>query len=142
MNARLEHANLKVHHFDEAIRFLRTAFPEFRIRHESGPGEDRRWAHVGTDENYIAISEATMERHSSDEPYSGYPGVQHLGWEVEDVEALRQRLTEAGFQDNTVPNNHPHRKRVYFLDADGNDWEFVQYLSDDPEERHDYALPG
>jgi hypothetical protein len=30
---------------------------------------------------------------------------------------------------------------VYFYDADGNDWEFVQYTSDDPAERNDYELP-
>jgi hypothetical protein len=36
---------------------------------------------------------------------------------------------------------HPYRKRVYFHDLEGNDWEFVQYLSDDPAKRHDYELP-
>ena len=77
-----------------------------------------------------------------DRPYTGYPGVQHLGWEVPDAEGLRQRLLAAGFEESTYPNHHPHRKRVYFYDADGNDWEFVEYLSDDPAERNDYALPG
>lgn len=53
----------------------------------------------------------------------------------------RARLQSAGYQDSTVANNHPYRKRVYFYDPDGNDWEFVQYLSDDPAKRHDYTLP-
>ena len=44
-------------------------------------------------------------------------------------------------RDSTVPNAHPHRKRVYFNDREGNDWEFVQYLSDDPADRNDYTLP-
>ena len=30
---------------------------------------------------------------------------------------------------------------VYFFDRDGNDWEFVQYLTDDPAKRHDYTIP-
>jgi hypothetical protein len=32
---------------------------------------------------------------------------------------------------------------VYFHDADGNgnDWEFVEYCSDEPAERNDYDLP-
>ncbi len=34
MNARLEPANLAVPDVDAAIRFLYTAFPEFRIRGE------------------------------------------------------------------------------------------------------------
>ena len=42
--------------------------------------------------------------------------------------------------DSTVPNFHPFRKRVYFNDAEGNDWEFVEYLSQDPLERNDYEL--
>ena len=35
----------------------------------------------------------------------------------------------------------PYRKRVYFTDPEGNDWEFVQYSSDDPAERNDYEHP-
>ena len=46
----------------------------------------------------------------------------------------------AGYHDSTVPNNHPYRKRVYFYDPDGNDWEFVQYFSNDPAKRNDYDL--
>ena len=56
------------------------------------------------------------------------------------MEALRARLAEANYPDSTVPNQHPHRKRVYFHDPEGNDWEFVQYFSDDPLERNDYEL--
>ena len=74
-------------------------------------------------------------------PYTGLPGVNHLGYEVDDVEALRHRLAAAGYRDSTVENAHPHRKRVYFHDPEGNDWEFVQYLSPDPAQRHDYDLP-
>ena len=65
----------------------------------------------------------------------------HLAYEVDDVESLRLRLTAAGYRDSTVPNAHPHRKRVYFFDPDGNDWEFVQYFSQDPAKRNDYELP-
>ena len=64
----------------------------------------------------------------------------HLAYEVEDVDAVRQRLAAAGYQDSTVPNAHPHRKRVYFSDREGNDLEFVEYLSRDPSERHDYEF--
>ena len=40
-----------------------------------------------------------------------------------------------------MPNDHPHRRRVYFYDDEGNDWEFVQYLSSEPAERNDYEMP-
>lgn len=140
MTPRLEHANLAVQDLAEALRFVQTAFPEFPIRYQSPPEDPDPWVHVGTEDSYLALSTATKDRASTDQPYTGYPGVQHLGFEVPDAEGLRQRLLAAGFTESTVPNNHPHRKRVYFLDADGNDWEFVEYLNDDPTLRHDYTL--
>ncbi len=44
-------------------------------------------------------------------------------------------------RETTVPNEHPHRTRVYFNDPEGNDGEFVEYHSQDPSERNDYAIP-
>ena len=140
MIIRMEHANLSVRHIDESARFLKAAFPEFRIRRE-GLKDGHRWMHIGTDDTYIALNEATVDAKERWVPYQGKPGVNHLGFEVDDVEALRERLAAAGFRDSTYPNDHPHRKRVYFYDADGSDWEFVEYFSDDPEERNDYDLP-
>jgi catechol 2,3-dioxygenase-like lactoylglutathione lyase family enzyme len=74
-------------------------------------------------------------------PYDGKPGLNHLGYEVGDVAALQVRMKEAGYTESTVSNDHPYRKRVYFHDAEGNDWEFIQYFSADPAERNDYELP-
>ncbi|HEV2064532.1 MAG TPA: VOC family protein, partial [Thermoanaerobaculia bacterium] len=51
------------------------------------------------------------------------------------------RLKAAGYRESTPPNAHPHRRRVYFYDPEGNDWEFVQYFSQDLAERNDYELP-
>lgn len=140
-SVRLEHANLVVRDIEAAIRFLKTAFPDFRVRCEGKGWTGARWVHIGTDETYIALNEAQSEPAERWAPYGGKPGLNHLGYEVADVDALRSRLKSAGYRDSTVPNHHPHRKRVYFYDADGNDWEFVQYLSDDPTKRHDYELP-
>ncbi len=137
---RLEHANLVVRDVDETIRFLKTAFPEFAVRREGNGWNGLRWAHVGTDETYIAVNESSEAPAEKWVPYAGKPGLNHLGYEVEDAEGVRQRLAAAGYRDSTVPNNHPHRKRVYFHDAEGNDWEFVQYFSDDHAERNDYEI--
>ena len=139
MSIRLDHANLDFRNLDEAIRFLRTAFPEFRVRAEGRSLRGERWVHLGTDETYLALGEASEEAEPWI-PYAGKPGLNHLGFEVDDVEALRARLAAAGYRDSTVPNAHPYRRRVYFRDLEGNDWEFVQYLSDDPAKRHDYSL--
>jgi catechol 2,3-dioxygenase-like lactoylglutathione lyase family enzyme len=141
MTVRLDHANLVARDLDGMIRFLCAAFPEFRIRAEGRTWRGERWVHVGSDDTYLALSEATRELAEPRLRYSGAPGLDHLGFEVEDAEAVRARLRAAGYEDSTVPNAHPHRRRVYFYDAEGNDWEFVEYLSDDPAKRHDYALP-
>ena len=136
---RLEHANLLVRDVDEMIRFLHTAFPDFRVRGE-GTFLGNRWVHVGTDDIYIALNQASKEPAERWAPYAGKPGLNHLGFEVDDAEALRTRMRAAGYRDSTVPNAHPQRTRVYFHDAEGNDWEFVQYRSDDAAKRNDYAL--
>lgn len=140
MPIRLEHANLSVRDYDGMVRFIKTAFPDFRVRREGCRG-DVRWMHIGTDDTYIALNEATRPSTDRWVPYSGKPGVNHLGYEVDDVDGVRARLAAGGYRDSTVPNSHPHRKRVYFFDPDGNDWEFVEYFTDDKTLRNDYELP-
>ena len=140
MNPRLEHANLVVRDVNSMIRFIQTALPEFRIRHEGKSAHGGKWLHIGTDDTYIALGEATQNSAERWHPYSGQPGLNHLGYEVADVEVLRERMVDNGYRESTVPNEHPHRKRVYFYDPEGNDWEFVQYFTHKPEERNDYSL--
>ena len=140
MATRLEHANLAVRDVEGMLRFLGEAFPDFRVRGRGPDCAGRRWVHVGNDDTYLALLEATGAAPEAWEPYSGKPGLNHLGFAVDDVAALRARLRAAGYPESTVPNAHPYRKRVYFQDAEGNDWEFVEYLSADPALRNDYAL--
>ncbi len=139
MTIRIEHANITVRDIDAAARFLQTAFPTFEVRRE-GKNDSNRWMHIGTQDTYIALNQSSAEPEKAWVPYSGRPGVNHLGYEVDDADALRERMQAAGYKDSTVANNHPYRKRVYFHDPDGNDWEFVQYFSDDPAKRNDYEI--
>ena len=141
MPTRLEHANLCVHDIDAVVRFLTTAFPDFKIHRDTTDSDGSRWVHVGTNETYIALNQAKPDEARRGTPYTGRPGLNHLAYEVDDVETLRARLRAAGYRDSTIPNAHPYRKRIYFYDPEGNDWEFVQYLTDDPAKRHDYELP-
>ena len=140
--SKLEHANVCVRDVDATIRFLQTAFPDFRIRAGGTSPNGARWAHVGSDEVYLALNEALDAPAEAWVPYSGRPGLTHVGFEVDDADGLQERLRAAGYRDTTVPNSHPARKRVYFNDADGNDWEFVEYLTAEPAMRHDYELAG
>jgi catechol 2,3-dioxygenase-like lactoylglutathione lyase family enzyme len=139
MPARLEHANLVVRDIDATMHFIRTALPEFEVRHDATDAHGRRWVHLGTAQSYLALYPASAEPAEAWVPYAGRPGVNHLAFEVDDAAAVRERLLAAGYRDSTIPNHHPWRRRVYFHDTEGNDWEFVQYLGDNPAERNDYG---
>ena len=134
---KLEHANISATDVEKMTNFITTAIPSFGIRHEGLDHGGRPWRHVGNDNFYIAIS--TVSELGVRKPYSNVSGFNHLGWEVDDVEALERRMSEAGYSANLKAHDHPARRRTYFYDPDGNDWEFVQYLSDDPAQRNDYG---
>jgi hypothetical protein len=119
---------------------LQTALPDFIIRHDETDTDGDRWVHIGNNKTYIALNNSTQKDSSEWAPYSGKPGVNHLGYIVDSVEQVRSRLQSAGYIESTVENNHPFRKRLYFYDSEGRDWEFVEYLSKNLEERNDYTL--
>ena len=68
------------------------------------------------------------------------PGVNHIGFVVEDLRALRDRLVGAGYRAGDVneEGEGPARLRSYIFDDLGMEWEFVQYLTDDPERMNVY----
>ena len=137
MESYMEHANISVTDVDEAIRFFTTALPDFRVRHDSGPGP-HRWVHLGTDTTYFCLTQ--MEEPAEGSFERRQPGYNHVGFAVEDADALRERMLAAGYREGFVPDPHPHRRRVYFIDNNGMEYEFVQYYSDDFAERNDYCL--
>ena len=140
MSSQLEHANLCVLDIDGMIKFLQTALPDFIIRYDETDTDGDRWVHIGNDKTYVVLNNSTQKDFSDWAPYSGKPGVNHLGYMVDSVELVRNRLRAGGYIESTVENNHPFRKRLYFYDPEGRDWEFVEYLSENLEERNDYIL--
>jgi len=138
MKVLLEHANITVKNLEASIKFITTAFPDFKVRHQ-GTNNGVRWAHVGTNDTYLALGEEAPNPRPTDTSYDTC-GVNHLGYVVDDADEVRARLLKAGYKEGFVPPPHPHRKRVYIFDPEGMEWEFIQYLSDDPAKRHDYSL--
>lgn len=133
---RLEHANLSVTDAEALTDFICAAFPSFRVRGSGLDGAGRPWRHVGDDDVYIALQ--TVAKVAVRTPYGDTPGMNHLGWEVDHLDALRQRMLAAGYRPNLFDDSHPARRRIYFYDPDGNDWEFVEYATEDPAQRNDY----
>ena len=133
----LEHVNMTSTDLDETIRFLLTAMPEFSIRGEGEGEKTRRWVHIGTEDSYLCIEDRGATEKGPHQPYV-HPGLNHIGFVVDDASAIAKRLIEAGYSQGLTYLDHPHRHRYYFFDHDGNEYEFVQYLSDNPEERNKY----
>lgn len=134
----VEHANLTVSNIDHSIAFLQTALPGFSVRHR-GQSELYRWCHIGTEHTYLALQDVVNRDKIDRTPYLD-SGINHIGLVTQDVDGVRQRLLAAGYQENDIETTHPWRKRCYFWDPNGIEWEFVEYLSDDPAQRNDYHL--
>jgi catechol 2,3-dioxygenase-like lactoylglutathione lyase family enzyme len=140
MKCRLEHANITVRSVDEGVRFLTTAFPDFKIRGDgrSDQGDYKKhWLHVGTEQTYIALEEVTPGTESPRRPYRD-PGINHIGLVVDDLEALTGRLQAAGYDTGDLAEDIDSRRRTYIFDGNGVEWEFVQYLTHDPEKANTY----
>ena len=143
MKLLIEHANITVTSIDEATKFLATAFPEFRVRgggYLQGGPESGDWVHFGNDESYLALQQNRQPSPRSDTTYTN-DGINHLGFVVDDMPALVQRMGSAGYQSTptSIMDGHPHRRRAYFFDGNGFEWEFVEYLSEKADERNDYS---
>ncbi len=143
MKLLIEHANITVGSTDEAMRFLGTAFPEFRVRGQgflAGGESTGRWTHFGTDETYLALQENAVPSGRSDVTYTN-DGINHLGFVIEGMDALVERMADEGYHptDASAMEGHPYRRRAYFKDQNGFEWEFVEYLTDNPAERNQYG---
>ncbi len=144
----LEHANITVESIDETVRFLSAVFPDASVRggghmywNEETQEARGKWAHFGTSEHYIALQQNAEPSGRSDVTYRN-DGINHLGFVVENLDAIMSRVTEAGYKLSPVSalNDHPHRRRAYYFDDNGIEWELVEYLSDVESERNDYQL--
>ena len=138
----LEHANITVSNIDKTIRFLQTAFPEFEVRgygETKSEGVTRKWLHLGTDETYVALEQTSADDEGSRRRYRDV-GVNHIGFVVENIDEVVGKLEEAGYKQSIGVDPHPYRKRAYYFDDDLNEYEFIEYLSDDPAKRNDYEL--
>ncbi|NKB32073.1 MAG: VOC family protein [Pseudomonadales bacterium] len=129
----LEHIHVNVDSIEKTAAFLRSALPELACRGSGDAVGFGRWAHFGDDNSYIALTEVKGTRIPKE--------LRHIGLVVEDIDALMTRLAAAGYDpaDPSALNEHPYRRRVYYIDGNGLDWEFIQYLTDNVKHRNDYS---
>lgn len=133
----LEHVNLVVSDLEATLKFYRAAFPHWRVRDQgegSWYGKPRTWLHFGDDYHYIAFSN---HGEGQNRELAGHSvGFAHFAYVTQDLQAVIDRLEQAGFAIAKPGANEPFRKNIYFVDPAGFEVEFVQYLSDLPSERN------
>ena len=133
----LEHINLVVDDIPAMLKFYQAAFPHWKVR-TSGSGDwygkPRNWLHFGDDYQYIALSDNGV---GENRDLSGHQiGLAHFAYVTDNIDAVINRLTAAGFPVAKQGAEEPHRKNIYFFDPAGFEVEFVEYLSDLSEERN------
>ena len=124
--AKIEHVNLSVSDPQESAALLSRLFG-WKIRWQ-GPAAMGGWTvHVGSAQAYIALYGRTA---SGDGPRAFAKGVpfNHVGIEVDDLDAVEARVVEAGLKPFNHSDYEPGR-RFYFFDRDGIEYEIVSYAS-------------
>jgi catechol 2,3-dioxygenase-like lactoylglutathione lyase family enzyme len=137
---RLEHINITVRDIERSTRFLLAALPGWRVRGEGRMdwfGKLITWRHVGDDDFYIALQgggEGDVMNWQSH-----LLGPKHVGLLVPSVDEAVSRLALAGYALDHWGGATPSRRSVYVVDPDSVQFEFVEYLCDDPAARNAYA---
>jgi len=134
----LEHLNLIVANIETSLKFYRAAFPEWKIRgggEQDWYGKQRNWIHFGDDYHYLALCDSGT---GENRDLTGHQiGLAHFAYVTGDIKGVTERLQKAGF---SIANDgaEQYKKNVYFIDPDGYEIEFVEYLSDLPSQRNSY----
>ena len=134
----LEHANITVSNLQRSVEFFQTAFPEFKIRGGDNGQESKEWLHLGDDNTYLALSQGKEKKGYN--PYDTKSnGINHLGFVVQDIDDVVGRLLDAGYERTYPRTKHKARIREYFRDFDGNEFEFIEYLTKNIAERNSFV---
>ena len=116
--ARIEHVNLTVQDPDGAARLMERLFG-WQVRWQGLNAGGGRTVHVGSAENYLALCSGG-EICGKGKPFN------HVGIEVDDIDAVEARVVEAGLEPTAQEDYEPGR-RFYFFDANGIEFEVVSY---------------
>jgi len=137
---KLEHVNLVVSDIDQTVDFIQTAFPDWIIRGRGESewyGNKRHWLHIGNDDYYITLNDNAAGANRNLKSQAA--GLAHIGFAVDDLAGISARLQNKGYPIATIGADHPYRKTLYFIDPAGFEFEFIQYLSDIPEQKNLYG---
>jgi len=121
---KLEHVNVTVRDPERAARLMQDLFG-WSVRWRGPALLGGRTVHVGSEDQYLALYTLHGEAYDDETFAKGRP-LNHIGVEVEDIEAVEAKVIAAGL----TPYNHADYapgRRFYFNDPDGIEYEVVSY---------------
>ena len=125
MTVRLEHVNYTVSDPDSTAAWMGDLFG-WHIRWQGPAINGGRTIHVGTDTQYVAVFSPANPKQTAEDNYVTVKGLNHIAVTVDDIEAMEEKVRAAGFEPGNHGDYEPGR-RFYFHDADGIEYEVVQY---------------
>lgn len=134
---RLEHLNLVVSDIQRSLNFYKVVFPHWKIRSKGQSdwyGTSRNWVHFGDDYQYLTFNDNGQG--DNRDLKSHQTGLAHFAFVTNNLDTLVTRLEQVGIKVAKQGADSRFRKNVYYLDPDGFEVEFVEYLSDIPEQRN------
>lgn len=121
MTAMLEHVNVTVSDPQKTADLLCGLF-DWKVRWTGRSQLGGTTFHVGTDDAYLAV----FSWDSPDDNPRRNGRLNHVGVQVDDLDAVEQRVVAAGLRPHTHGDYEPGR-RFYFDDHDGIEFEVVSY---------------
>jgi len=119
---RLEHLNLSARDPERTAELLASLF-DWHIRWQGPAARGGRTVHVGNESAYLALYCRLPE---GEDEGAVLRGMNHVGVEVDDLEATEARVRAAGLTPRDHGDYDPGR-RCYFSDTDGIEFEVVSY---------------
>lgn len=127
----LEHALLNIKDLGRSLPFYRRLLSGWAVRWEGRTSEGGRWIHFGPpgpgQPGYLSLHEAPRAVPMPDEPQGGVFRIEHIGFAHPDVNGLALAVKPEGIIPSDRTEDASFR-RVYFVDPDGHELEFVQAL--------------
>ncbi len=121
---RIEHVNVTVSDPERAARMMESIF-DWKIRWQGPSMAGGRTIHVGSSDHYVALY-AAKDGPAGNAGFAKGRPLNHIGVEVDDLDAVEARVIEAGLTPFSHGDYEPGR-RFYFLDHDGIEFEVISY---------------
>jgi catechol 2,3-dioxygenase-like lactoylglutathione lyase family enzyme len=122
--SRIEHVNITVADPERTSALMETLF-DWHVRWR-GPAQNGGYTiHVGTNDHYVALHGKGNPTQTAEVFPKGRP-LNHIGVEVDDLDATEARVIAAGLKPFSHADYEPGR-RFYFLDLDGIEYEVLSY---------------